>query len=422
MTPKARSSHAEAQSTKSDLPDGWQSLNLGQLCKFVRGVNFDKSDVRYSAAPEYLPILRAGNIQDELDLVNDLVWVPKANISPEQLLQQGDVVVCMSSGSPDVVGKTAQLKGKFAGSVGSFCGIIRARSPELVDYISFWLRSAAFREWRDNQARGANIQNLRFSQFETIQLPLPPAPERMRITTILKEQMVAAERARASAEAQLQAAENLPAAYLRDVFNNGESKSWPRKRLGDIAKTASGSTPSRGRLDYYGGTIPWVKTSELCDGFIHGTEEHITEKALQECSLSLLPEETLLIAMYGQGKTRGRTGLLKVPATTNQACFAILPNPTVFETAYLQWWFRNNYSRLRQETASRGGNQPNLNGIFLREQELQLPALSDQRRIAAKLSSQMASAECLRQALAEQLDTINKLPAALLRRAFAGEL
>lgn len=269
---------------------------------------------------------------------------------------------------------------------------------------------------------GSTFQAIDRDDLEMLEIPLPPLAEQKRIAGILKEQMAAVDAARRSADAQLQAAENLPGAYLRAVFNNDESKSWPRKRLGEIAKTSSGSTPSRGRSDYFGGKIPWVKTGELRDGFIQDTEECVTEKALKECSLPLLPVQTLLIAMYGQGQTRGRTGLLKLPATTNQACFAILPNPAVFDTAYLQWWFRHSYSRLRQETESRGGNQPNLNGIFLREQEVQLPPLADQRRIASELSSQMSSAERLRQTLAEQLDAINQLPAALLRRAFNGEL
>lgn len=165
-----------------------------------------------------------------------------------------------------------------------------------------------------------------------------------------------------------------------------------------------------------------MKTGELRDGVIEATEEHVTEKALDECSLPLLPPKTLLIAMYGQGKTRGRTGLLAREMTTNQACFAILPNPEVFDVEYLQWWFRHNYTRLRQETEGRGGNQPNLNGIFLRAQQVKLPPLTDQRRIAAQLSEQIASTERLRMTLAEQLEAINRITAALLRRAFSGGL
>jgi type I restriction enzyme S subunit len=189
-----------------------------------------------------------------------------------------------------------------------------------------------------------------------------------------------------------------------------------------VAKGTSGTTPSRSNRAYHGGDIPWVKTGELRDKDIDKAEEYITRLALEECSLSLLPPGTLLIAMYGQGQTRGRTGLLRIHATTNQACFAILPNDTEFVPSYLQAWFRHNYQRIRTETENRGGNQPNLNGQILQDMIVPLPPLSEQQRIVSVLENQMAVAEKARAAAEEELNTINALPAALLRRAFNGDL
>ncbi len=239
---------------------------------------------------------------------------------------------------------------------------------------------------------------------------------------ILSDRRSAVEQARAATVAQLAAAKALPAAYLRQVFDRPEAQKWKRKKLGDIASTCSGSTPSRSQKEYYIGTIPWVKTGELKDGIIHDTEEHISELALRETSVKLLPVNTLLVAMYGQGQTRGRTGLLTKPATTNQACFAILPNDAEFDSKYLQMWFRHNYARLREETEGRGGNQPNLNGELLREQVIDLPSLKRQREIIDKLTQSEQRVKNLQQSLQSQLDTINQLPAALLRQAFNGEL
>ena len=129
----------------------------------------------------------------------------------------------------------------------------------------------------------------------------------------------------------------------------------------------------------------------------------------------------MLIAMYGQGQTRGRTGLLAQPATTNQACFAILPDEQKFEPNYLQLWFRHSYLRLREETEGRGGNQPNLNGGLLREQTIYLPSVEEQRRVVSNLERTDEQIQSLVQSLQSQLNTINKLPAALLRQAFNGE-
>lgn len=205
------------------------------------------------------------------------------------------------------------------------------------------------------------------------------------------------------------------------MSSTNRDNDWPRVRIGDFAKTCSGATPSRSIDAYYQGSIPWVKTGELRDGEIHDTEEHVSELALTETSLKLLPAGTLLIAMYGQGQTRGRTGLLMRSATTNQACFAILPDPERYDTAYLQWWFRHNYQRLRTETESRGGNQPNLNGIFLRDQAVELPPLAEQQRIAGILKKQLGAVERARAAAEAQLEAAKALPAAYLREVFEGE-
>lgn len=160
-------------------------VQLGDICEFIRGVSFDPSDVRQSSRDGFVPILRAGNIREELDTVHDLIFVPEKRLSRDQYFRVNDIAICMSSGSAAIVGKTAQLRQPFSGSVGAFCGIIRPRDSIVGKYIAHWLHSPEFLNWRDIQARGANIQNLRFSQLEQIRVPLPPLPEQQRIAALL---------------------------------------------------------------------------------------------------------------------------------------------------------------------------------------------------------------------------------------------
>ena len=86
-----------------------ETVALGEVTEFIRGVTFDKLDVRTTAAEGTITILRAGNIKTELDAQNDLIWVPVSKVRTEQLLRQNDIAICMSSGSSDVVGKTARV-------------------------------------------------------------------------------------------------------------------------------------------------------------------------------------------------------------------------------------------------------------------------------------------------------------------------
>lgn len=272
------------------------------------------------------------------------------------------------------------------------------------------------------ETAGSTFPNLPGDKLLSVRVAIPRLQEQNRIAEILKGQFSAAGRARAAAETQLEAAQGLVSAKLREAFGYTQVAGWRCRALEGIAETCSGATPSRGRLDYYNGTIPWVKTGELVDGLIDRTEEQVTESALADTSLRLLPAGTLLVAMYGQGQTRGRTGLLTVPATTNQACFAILPNPSEFHPRFLQWWFRCKYQDIRSETAGRGGNQPNLNGQLLKAQRIPLPTIPEQVRIAAQMDEFEEKATSITRLLEEQSVTLETFPAAILRLAFNGEL
>ncbi len=255
-----------------------------------------------------------------------------------------------------------------------------------------------------------------------LRVPLPPLAEQRRIGAILDAQMAAVERARAAAEQRLAAARALSSAYLRGAFESAEAARWPRVAISEIAETCSGSTPSRSEPAYYRGTIPWVKTGELRDNAIIDTEEHISEAALRETSVRVLPAGTVLVAMYGQGQTRGRTALLAVPATTNQACFAILPRPEKFSSEFLQLFFRYNYWRLRLETDARGGSQPNLNGAILRSQLVPIPGISEQARVVASVHHQLSVSTLAAASAASQYTAVQMLPTALVRSAFNGSL
>ena len=224
------------------------------------------------------------------------------------------------------------------------------------------------------------------------------------------------EKARQAAQVQIKDVVLLRHRLLKQTFD--ALHCTPKKLLGEWAKTTSGSTPSRGEKRYWSpAEIPWVKTGEVAFAPIIVTEEAISREALAKCSLTLLPPKTVLIAMYGQGKTRGQSAILEVEATTNQACFAILPNDT-WDAEFLQHWLMASYDDLRSLSDGRGGNQANLNGALLNALEIPTPDLDEQRRIVQRLKSQLAEADAIRQAAAKQLAAIESLPQKLLAQAF----
>jgi hypothetical protein len=110
------------------LPPGWVSAPLDSLCERFRGVSYRQSDASLKPKAGYLPILRANNIQNDSVTFTNLVWVPAYRVSDQQLVRKGDVLIAMSSGSKQVVGKTAQAQDDWSGAFGAFCGVLRPLS------------------------------------------------------------------------------------------------------------------------------------------------------------------------------------------------------------------------------------------------------------------------------------------------------
>jgi type I restriction enzyme S subunit len=205
---------------------------------------------------------------------------------------------------------------------------------------------------------------------------------------------------------------------LRKERNRLLDSQHPKSRLGEATKVTSGGTPSRDNLAFWNGEIPWVKTGELLDGDISHTDEHITEAGIENSSAKIFPAETVLIALYGQGQTRGRTGRLTIPAATNQACCAILPNPEKFLPRYIQFWLRSLYVELREEAP--GGAQPNWNGAMIKELEVAFPPLPKQRRIVSELDALQAEVKALKCLQAETAAELDALLPSVLDMAFNG--
>lgn len=145
---------------------------------------------------------------------------------------------------------------------------------------------------------------------------------------------------------------------------------WELRSIESLTEVMTGATPNRSNPVYYTGNIPWVKTGEISNVHITSTEECISELALKETNCKMLPVDTIMLAMYGQGKTRGQAGMIKIKATTNQACAAILPSMT-YQPEYLLRYLMIQYEDLR--AMGRGAQQANLNLSMIKNYKIMYP-------------------------------------------------
>lgn len=174
-----------------------------------------------------------------------------------------------------------------------------------------------------------------------------------------------------------------------------------RVTIGDIADVVSGGTPSRSNSEYWGGKIPWVKTGAIDYCWIREANEWITEKGLENSAARIIPKGTILMAMYGQGKTRGQVAILGIDATINQACAAILLHDgSDRDFVYQQLAFRYDYIR----KLSNSGSQENLNADLVKSIAFPAPDEIEQKKIGAILGCWDRSAEKLAALVAAKVE------------------
>lgn len=207
-----------------------------------------------------------------------------------------------------------------------------------------------------------------------------------------------------------------------DVITRSEKKldipsSWESVRLQAIAAIGTGATPARDDSSYYSpAEFSWVTSGETSLPFVSETREKISAKAIAETNVTIYPPGTLIVAMYGQGKTRGQITELLISAGTNQACAAIqLIDQTPAHRAYIKIFFQKAYEDIR--SLAEGGAQPNLNVGKIAETVLPLPPLAEQHRIVAKVEELMALCDHLKGRLADAQTTQLHLADALAQQA-----
>ena len=156
---------------------------------------------------------------------------------------------------------------------------------------------------------------------------------------------------------------------------------WAWSRIKNIASIGTGATPLKSNTEYYvGGKISWITSAATCDNIIKSATDYITELAVQETNCQIYPVGTLVVAMYGEGKTRGQISELGIAACTNQACAAIqVWGGNAGVSQLVKMFFSYNYENIRMK--AKGGQQPNLNQSIIAETLIPIPPENEIMRL-----------------------------------------
>ena len=197
-------------------------------------------------------------------------------------------------------------------------------------------------------------------------------------------------------------------------------ESWVWCKLDDLAYVGTGATPLTKRKDYYyKGEIAWINSSSTSAPYIDKASNFITQKAISETNCVIYPKGTLILAMYGEGKTRGQISELLIEAATNQACAAICP--FLQETKeYIKIFFESNYLHLR--TLAEGGTQPNLNLGKISNYDIPFPPIGEQNRIVVEIKRRFALVDIIERGKENLQTAIKQTKSKILDLAIHGKL
>jgi len=195
---------------------------------------------------------------------------------------------------------------------------------------------------------------------------------------------------------------------------------WCWTTIGSVFPVTIGGTPSRARPEYWGGSIPWVSSGEVANRPIRSTRERITSEGLANSNAKLHRPGTVLLAMIGEGKTRGQTAILDVASTTNQNIASILCAETPIVSEWVFYWLMSRYEETRKSGS--GGMQYALNSERIRGFTFPLPPLAEQYRIVAEVERRLSVVQEVETVIAANVARAERLRQSILKQAFEGRL
>ena len=399
----------------TDFPDGWVLTNLGRISEKPK-YGWTTS----AAGTGTVKLLRTTDITR-----GPVKWgeVPFCFEVPKELekveVKSGDIFISRTGVG---VGTSALIGGEVPLSVFASY-LIRIRIVEGVSrrFVRYFFLSPSYWNQISQISTGTAQPNVNAKTLQTIGVPLPPPAEQERIVEILEEQFSRLDSALASIGAVREKAGAFRRSLLHAAFSGeltGGMGGWQEVELSEIAKWSSGGTPRTKDPRFYGGNIPWCVIGDLTEGIVSITAQTITEEGLSASSAKVVPEGTVMIAMYGA--SIGRVGIAGLPMATNQA----IACAQVDEGKASRWFLLHFLASQKKlfNAAGQGAAQPNISQTLLRSWLAPLPSVAEQERIVEILEGQFSRLE-------SALDVVSQLEAriasqrrSLLHAAFSGEL
>ncbi|QDW25654.1 type I restriction endonuclease subunit S [Pedobacter sp. KBS0701] len=392
------------------MREDWIECEIGDVFDVVTGNTPSKAN----------PLLYGGNIpfikppeinNKEVEDASEFLTEEGAKVA--RILPKYSVLItCIGN-----LGRVA-MNSKFEVAFNQQINALKPNKFVYPKYIYYKAQSSNFRNQLEELSTGVTVSLVNKTNFSKVRFPLPPLPEQRAIVKKLESLFSSLDAGVADLKKAQQQLKIYRQAVLKKAFDSVNNF----KTIIEIASVNTGSTPKRGTNKYWdGGTIPWVTSGSLNELFVDKADEYITEVALKETNCKVIPIGSLLIAMYGEGKTRGKCSELKIGAATNQAIACVtIKDEFLYSKSFVKWFFIKNYQDIR--LLSNGGVQPNLNLSIIKNTVIPFPGKEEQKEIVKQIESRLSVCDSIEQNIKESLEKAEVLRQSILKKAFEGNL
>lgn len=418
-----------------EIPKHWKWVKVSSIAELYRGITYTKDVASSIPSQNNIPILRGNNINSELNF-DDLVYVPKELIKPEQLIKKDDIIFAMSSGSKHLVGKTAVAKSDFNGSYGAFCAMLRISDDVSKQYVSYIFKGNSYRKLISEIAKGTNINNLKREHILNFGFPLPPKPIQQAIVSKIEELFSELDKGIENLHNAQQQLKTYRQSVLKWAFEgkftnknvkDGElPKVWKWLKFGGIFSESAQNGLYKPSTEYGSGT-PIIRIDGFYDGIILSDYEYKRVRLSQEeINRYLISVGDILVNRVNSMPYLGKCGIVKH-----------LKEKTVFEsnimkvrvkkeiafpeycTMYLS--SKKGIAELRKN-AKQAVNQASINQTDVSNVMIPIPPIEEQYNIIQAIESRLSVADKMEESIKQSLQQAEVLRQSILMKAFNGRL
>ena len=401
----------------------WKKVKLGEICERVTSGGTPKANVSSYYNPPTIPWLKTKEVNYcRITETENYISEEGLKNSSAKLISPNSVIIAMY-GQGDTAGRIAINKIPLATNQ-ACCNLTIDKSK--ADYEFIYYQLCTLYDKLVSLKAGAAQPNLNARIIKNLEIIMPSLPIQHRIATILSRYDSLIENYQKQIKLLEEAAQRLYKEWFVDLrfpghentnIIDGVPEGWEKKTIADVCTNIySGSTPSRSNKAYWeNGTIKWVKTKELQDGWILDTEEYISQEGYNSSSTKMFPVNTILMAIYAS-PTLGRLGILSTDCCCNQAALGLIADENIISW---QWLFWKLYE-LRDEfnAIARGAGQQNISGIVVKNKEIIIPdkgVIDGFTSVVSKMFEQQKS-------LSSQLRLLTEARDRLLPKLMSGEI